>query len=94
MVKNPHANTGDMGSIPRSGRSPAEGNGTPVFLPEKSHGQRSLAGYSPWGCKGAGHDLANQHNNDTPFGATVRMKSDNVLGAQIVTIIIKCIICL
>ena len=24
---------------------------TPVFLPEKFHGQRSLAGYSPWGCK-------------------------------------------
>ena len=24
---------------------------TPVFLPEKSHGQRSLAGYSPWGLK-------------------------------------------
>ena len=24
---------------------------TPVFLPEKSHGQRSLAGYSPWSCK-------------------------------------------
>ena len=24
---------------------------TPVFLPEKSHGQRSLAGYSPWGRK-------------------------------------------
>ena len=24
---------------------------TPVFLPEKSHGQRSLVGYSPWGCK-------------------------------------------
>ena len=23
---------------------------TPVFLPGKSHGQRSLAGYSPWGC--------------------------------------------
>ena len=23
----------------------------PVFLPEESHGQRSLAGYSPWGCK-------------------------------------------
>ena len=22
-----------------------------VFLPEKSHGQRSLAGYSPWGHK-------------------------------------------
>ena len=24
---------------------------TPVFLPGKSHGQRSLLGYSPWGCK-------------------------------------------
>ena len=24
---------------------------TPVFLPGKSHGQRSVAGYSPWGCK-------------------------------------------
>ena len=22
----------------------------PVFLPGKSNGQRSLAGYSPWGC--------------------------------------------
>ena len=24
---------------------------TPVLLPEKSHGQRSLVGYTPWGCK-------------------------------------------
>ena len=24
---------------------------TPVFLPGEFHGQRSLAGYSPWGCK-------------------------------------------
>ena len=24
---------------------------TPVLLPEKCHGQRSLVGYSPWGCK-------------------------------------------
>ena len=24
---------------------------TPVFLPGKSHGQRSLVGYSPWGCR-------------------------------------------
>ena len=30
---------------------------TPVFLPGKSHGQRSLAGYSPWGRK-VGHDWA------------------------------------
>ena len=31
---------------------------TPVFLSGKSHGQRSLAGYSPWGCKRIEHDLA------------------------------------
>ena len=24
---------------------------TPVFLPGESHRQRSLVGYSPWGCK-------------------------------------------
>ena len=24
---------------------------TPVFLPGESHGQTSLVGYSPWGCK-------------------------------------------
>ena len=24
---------------------------TPIFLPGRSHGQRSLVGYSPWGCK-------------------------------------------
>ena len=24
---------------------------TPLFLPGKFHGQKSLAGYSPWGCK-------------------------------------------
>ena len=30
----------------------------PVFLPEKSHGQRRLAGYSPWGCKRVRHDSA------------------------------------
>ena len=45
--------TGDLGLIPGSGRSPGGGHGypTPVFLPEKSHGQRSLEGYSPWGRK-------------------------------------------
>ena len=28
-----------------------EWQSTPVFLPGKSHGQRSLAGYNPWGGK-------------------------------------------
>ena len=34
---------------------------TPVFLPGKSHGQRSLAGYSSWDQRRAGHDWANTH---------------------------------
>ena len=57
MVKNQPASegdTGDIGLIPQSGRSSGEGNtgeGTPVFLPGKSHEQRSLMDYSPWGCK-------------------------------------------
>ena len=31
---------------------------TPVFLPEKYHGQRSLAGCNPQDCKRVGYDLA------------------------------------
>ena len=30
VVKNLPANVGDLGSIPRSGRSPGEGNGNPL----------------------------------------------------------------
>ena len=40
------------GLTPELGKSPGEENGnTPVFLPGESHGQKSLAGYSPWGRK-------------------------------------------
>ena len=44
---------GDPGSIPGSGRSPGEGNGNPPQYSclEKSHGRRSLVGYSRWGRK-------------------------------------------
>ena len=45
---------------------------TPVLLPGKSHGRRSLAGYSPRGSKSVGHDLATeQHNNRIQENATV-----------------------
>ena len=41
----------DMGSIPVSEKIPCRREWLPisVFLPGESHGQRSLAGYSPWG---------------------------------------------
>ena len=50
VVKNLPANVRNAGSVPRLGRSPGEGNSN-LLLPGKYHEQRSLAGYSPWGCK-------------------------------------------
>ena len=43
----------DLGSIPGLGRFPGEGNGNLLqfFWLENPHGQRSLAGYSPWSHK-------------------------------------------
>ena len=45
--------TGDLGSSPGSGKSPGVGHGNPLEYSclENPHGQRCLAGYSPWGCK-------------------------------------------
>ena len=44
---------GDLGSIPGLGRSLGGGHGDPLQYSwlENPHGQRSLVGYSPWGCK-------------------------------------------
>ena len=48
MVKDLPANLGDVGLIPRLGRSPGGVNGNPLLiLPGKSHEQRSLVGYNP-----------------------------------------------
>ena len=56
MVRNLPANAGDAGdegSVPRRRNIPwrRKWQHIPVFLPDKSHGQRSLVGYSPWGHK-------------------------------------------
>ena len=56
VAKHPPAKAGDTrdaGSIPGSGRSLGGGNGNPLQYPcpENPHGQRNLAGYSPWGHK-------------------------------------------
>ena len=54
-VKNPPANAGDIrdGFNPWVGKIPwsRKWQPTPVCLPGESHGQRSLVGYSSWGCK-------------------------------------------
>ena len=51
-VKNLPAHAGDVGLIPGSGKIPwrKKWQPTPVFLPGKFHGQRSLTGYSLCEC--------------------------------------------
>ena len=58
MEKNLPANAGDLRFHPWVGKIPwrRQWQPTPVFLPGKFHGQRSLVGYSPWG-----------HNSQTPL---------------------------
>ena len=64
VVKIPAANAGNIGFIPGSGRSPGIENGNSLhFLPGKSHGQRCLACYSPWGHR-VWHDWATEHKNN------------------------------
>ena len=61
MVKNPPANARRLGG---HGFDPwvkkmlwrRKWQPTPVFLPGKSHGQRSLVGYSPRGLQRVGHN--------------------------------------
>ena len=56
VVKNPPANAGDIRELVQSldiREIPwrRAWQPTPVFLPGRSHRQRSQVGYSPWGCK-------------------------------------------
>ena len=53
--------------IPELGRSSGEGNGNPVFLPERSRWQRRLAGCSVWGRKELSmtEQMGNEHMADS-----------------------------
>ena len=44
----------NAGSLGQEDPLEEEWQPTPVILPGEFHGQRSLAGYSPWGCKESG----------------------------------------
>ena len=68
VVKNLPANArevSDTGLIPGSGKSPEEGNGNPLQYSclenPRIHGQRSLAGYSPWDRKELDMTVVTQH---------------------------------
>ena len=78
MVKNltpaSAGDTGEVGSVPRLGRFPwrRKWQPTPLFLPGKSHGQRSLAGYSLWGRKES--DLTERLNTHPPHNTHKKKK--------------------
>ena len=74
MVKNPSSNAGNAGSIPVSGRCPGGGNDTTVFLPGKSHRQRSQAGYSPWGRK---ESYTTEHAGVLPCQNGIKLKGED-----------------
>ena len=62
------------GCHPWAGKSPwrRKRQPTPVFLPEKSHGQRSLVGYSPWGGKDLNTTLQLNNNNSLPSSPPIQ----------------------
>ena len=55
---------------------------TPVFLPAQSHGQRSLAGYSPWGRKELDMTEWVNHNK------FINIHYDHVAAAETETVIV------
>ena len=66
MVHNLPVNTGGVrdGFCPLVSKSPwsRKWQHTPVFLTGKFHGQRNLAGYSPWCYKRAEHTPCDRHS--------------------------------
>ena len=62
-------NSGDLGSIPRSERSPGEGNSCSLqyFFPREFHGQRNLGGLQSMGLQRVRHDWV---TNTCTFQAT------------------------
>ena len=55
---------------------------TPVSLPGESHGQRSLVGYSPWGCKELDMiEATSMHakgSEETPSGTGSKVTSSRI----------------
>ena len=58
--------------IPGSGRSPGGGHGKPLQYSclENPHAQRSLSGYSPWGCKESDTTEVTEHERILVFAKT------------------------
>ena len=63
--KEPACNAADAGSVPKSGRFPGEGNGTPLQYSclENPMDRGAWRAYSPWGRKRVRHDLVTKQTN-------------------------------
>ena len=77
VVKNPHAKAGDKAWAldPWVERIPwrQRWQPTPIFLPGESHGQRSSAACSPWGCKRVRQDWATSRHTHTHSHTVYRL---------------------
>ena len=79
--KESSCNAGDMGLIPELGRSPGGGQGNPLqYSCLENPMERSLVGYSPWGCKRVRHNLATNQQQKSP--ACKRQVRGAACGAQ------------
>ena len=79
-------NAGDLDLISKLGRSAGEGNGNPLQYSclENSSGQRSLLGYSPWGCKESdiAERLTHRLNFEHKLSCLLFVASDKFLRAR------------
>ena len=49
---------------------------TPLFLPGEFHGQRNLAGYSPWGCRELDRTLAAHNSSNMLYSTSFLFKAE------------------
>ena len=85
--KNPPANAGDIREASfdlwvRKFPWRRKWQPTPVFLPGKSHGQRSLVGYSPYGCKESDTTEVTQHAYTRKYQRLCFRKWKMILGGR------------
>ena len=73
LGKESACNAGDLGLIPGSGRSPGGGHGNLLQCSclENPHGQRSLAGCSPWGRAGLDTTMRQSQARTLPWLSTL-----------------------
>ena len=87
VVKNLPANVGDTGSIPRR----RKWQPTPVFLHVKSHGQRTLTGYSPRGCQRVRHELVTKQQQELAWCDHTTHSLKNYIGCMTLQLFRVCL---